>query len=295
MSFSFSRKDPTVQKGVRRIAQSQMDNALEHLRADLTAEPEAVHEIRKATKKVRGLLRLIRPIFDDARAEDKVLRDAARQISGLRDAQVMRQTFDGLAKALPTPQRTPLRRALDARIKAAAQPGASAEDLTETFAAFQARSGRWKLDAKDFDALEPGLVAGWEQSRKALKKAQKAAADPDLPGKPLHEWRKRVKRHWYQARLLEPIWPEMMAPHIAEVDRLTELLGQLHDFDVLLATLTADASQIDDAALEALRVETFLRRKALADDALPLGARLFAEPADALADRWARWWRLWRR
>ena len=297
MPFQFSVKDRTVQAGLRRIAREQAEEALSGLSSDLAADPEAVHAVRKASKKLRGLLHLARPVLSEARTEQALIAEAARQISGLRDAQVMQKTFNTLEKALPKEARVPLRAALDARKAAEAHPEALAQSVAaarETFGDFATRSGHWKIKGKEFGALEPGLTDTWRRARKGLHRAQAVADADDFPAEPFHDWRKRVKRHWYQARLLEPIWSEMMAPHVKQADALGELLGDHNDLDVLLTTLEAEPALDGSPALEPLRTEVLRRRRTLATDALRLGSRLFAEPADALADRWGRWWRLWR-
>jgi CHAD domain-containing protein len=297
VGFKFSTKDRSVQKGIRRIAQNEAGTALKHLEADLANDPDAVHGVRKSTKKLRGLLRLIRPVFADAKAEDVALRDAARKIAGLRDAEVMRRTFDGLAGDLPKSARSPLRAVLDARVEEAAGAAsldAAAEAVRSEFEGFRKRARSWKIQGDDFAALEPGLAETWTKARKGLKKAQKAFEQNDFPGEPLHSWRKQVKRHWYQARLLAPIWPEMMAPHVEQADALGEVLGLHNDLEVLLSTLADDPALAESPALDRLRKAVVKRRRALAAEALSLGARFFAEPTDALIRRWGDWFQLWR-
>jgi hypothetical protein len=46
-----------------------------------------VHQVRKLCKKLRGLIRLVRPEFDNFQKEDEFFRDAARELSYVRDAQ----------------------------------------------------------------------------------------------------------------------------------------------------------------------------------------------------------------
>ena len=49
------------------------------------------------------------------------------------------------------------------------------------------------------------------------------------------------------------------------------------------------------AALALLEPVALARRRALAGQAVALGRRLFADRPEALADRWAVWWRAWRK
>src|ERR671911_3201873 len=87
----------TVTEGLRRIARGRIDHALDELRGETDSSPsEAVHEARKDTKKLRALLRLVRyDIGEKAyRRESAAFRDAARELAGARDADVMITTLD---------------------------------------------------------------------------------------------------------------------------------------------------------------------------------------------------------
>jgi hypothetical protein len=153
----------------------------------------------------------------------------------------------------------------------------------------------WRLTARGWSAIEPGLTDTWRAARKGRRAAARAMAGGGDPA-PFHDWRKAVKHHWYQARLLEPIWPRMLAPQIAAADALGEDLGAHNDIDLLMLHLAAHP----DRRLAALVAEgPFLRaaraaRDDLARRSLDRGARLFSEPAGALARRWEGWWRVWR-
>ena len=61
---------------------------------------EAVHEARKSFKKVRALLRLVRPVIpaQHYRQENTACRDAARPLTEVRDAKVLIETLDQLAQ-----------------------------------------------------------------------------------------------------------------------------------------------------------------------------------------------------
>jgi len=147
------------------------------------------------------------------------------------------------------------------------------------------RSGAWRIKGDGWDALSPGLEATWKAAQAALKTARR-----DPTPEATHEWRKRVKDHWYQARLLAPIWPAMMEPHVSAADELGEILGQVNDLAVLQGRLRA-ADLSPDLLAEASDLAS-ARHAALWAEALPLGRRLLAERPEALSHRWGRWWAL---
>ena len=286
MPYAILPEDPSVEAALRRIAREEAEGALKAVRGTGDLAPR-VHEMRKTVKKLRGLLRIARPVFPEAKAENAVLRDAGRGLSDLRDAAVQLSTIERLTEDLPEDRRARLLAPF--RATAQAQDARAGEDLLPAFghamAALRDRSESWTLRRDGWKALEPGLAATWTAARAALKAARKDPS-PD----PLHEWRKRAKDHWYQARLLQPIWPEMMAPHVTAADALGEILGQVNDLAVLRDRL--DAAPLDEGLRLEARDLADLRHTALLAEAVPLGRRLFAGKAHVLTDRWGQWWTL---
>jgi hypothetical protein len=78
MGYRFRHDDESVEAGLRRIAAEQLTKALASLDAD--ALHEGVHDARKRVKKLRGLLRLVRPgvqgIFEGERPAEGCRADA---------------------------------------------------------------------------------------------------------------------------------------------------------------------------------------------------------------------------
>lgn len=286
MAYALALEDPSVGDAVRRIAREEASQALEMVRATGELGPR-VHAMRKTVKKLRGLLRLVRPVFPQARAENAVLRDAGRGLSGLRDAAVQLATAELLAERLPEDRREEL--VYPFREAAAHHDARAEEEMLPPFAevmdALILRSEGWQLTRDDWGAIEPGLAATWTAARRAMKAAR---ANPDADA--LHEWRKRVKDHWYQARLLKPIWPDLMDPHVRATDDLGERLGLVNDLAVFRERIEA-APLSPELCAEAHDLAT-LRHAELMEQIIPLGRRLLAGKAEALTDRWGTWWRL---
>src|SRR5680860_719066 len=129
------RLDPgaPIPDEVRRLAAEELERAVAALedpeRLGLAA---SVHDARKRCKKVRGLLRLVRPgLGKEYRRADRRVRDAAGAISPLRDAHATLGTFDGLVAAVhgddePAPGLAIVRARLAARASAASGDDARA-------------------------------------------------------------------------------------------------------------------------------------------------------------------------
>ncbi len=281
MSYSFSADDATVQAALRRIGCEQVDKAL--AATGLTPD-QSVHAARKSVKKLRALIRLVRPGLAAFKAENRALRDIGRRLSPLRDASVAAGLFDRLAaaEALPPAERQALAAALQDRV---AVPGDAADRLQAALAdcaALRLRAKHWKLAGHGFRALAGGLEACCDASRKAMAVALDVRSGPAV-----HDWRKRVKDQWYHARLLAPIWPEAMAARIAAAGRLGEMLGEHQDLVVLAGHL---AEVRPEASAARIIARARHRCAGILAEAEPLARRIDAEPGAALAARWAVWW-----
>ncbi|MDN2564969.1 CHAD domain-containing protein [Aquibium sp. A9E412] len=302
MSYRFTREDASLEAGLRRVACDQLDRALAEA-DDASSFDETVHAVRKRCKKLRGLVRLVRPAFAGYRRENAALRDAARLLAPVRDAAAAIETFDGLmahfADEVDEAAFAELRAWLVERHRLGRAEIDAAGALADTrarLAAVRERAGGWALDTGGFDAAAGGLAKTHRRAVKAMKRARK-----DGDAARMHAWRKRVKYHWYHARLLNGCWPKAMKAHARAAHALSDRLGDHHDLAVLAETLGLAASPppetgLDDRARREAFAGLLARRQAgLAADAFALGDMLLAEETDALVARWAGYWAAWRR
>lgn len=290
MSFRLSSDDANLQAALRRIAQSELGAAVSQLSASGHIPADGIHDIRKRIKKLRGLLRLVRPGFSAFAKENVALRDIGRSLSTRRDADVRLATFDHLIQSQPQAAFADLRESLVADRDAAHLGDTPIDGPREALLAIFQRSHDWKLRGSDHDILVEGLAATRSATRAAMAKADAKRHPVEM-----HDWRKRAKDHWYQTRLLLPIWPEALQPVATASSQLTEDLGDHHDIGVL-----ADyAADVPDGLLtaDAARHLKTLAKTAQTDleaRIFPLGARLYAGSPEAVARQWVKWWQIWR-
>lgn len=292
MSYSITKDDPTLQSALQRIAADQVERALASL-SDPNPETrdERIHDARKRCKKLRGLIRLVRPGFDGYSRTNAALRDAAKPLSGPREAAVMLGVYDLLAGTAPPDldrrRLAPLRAALTRARREVPDHEERAAGLRATLEEVLRDIPDWQLQGKDAEILYGGIAKTFGRARKALKKAEKR---PDFER--MHAWRKRVKYHWYHARLLRRICPDLVKPHRDMADALATVLGDHHDLaDFAQRLREPDIPQEAATLIEPLLID---RRVALEARAFDIGRPLLHEPAKALAARWAGWWGLWR-
>lgn len=296
MAFRFEHGDAGLRDGLVRIAREEAARARAEIDDDALSPERTIHQARKRTKRLRGLMRLLRPAFSDYQAETAHLRNAARGLSRLRDRDVMIATHDSLMEQTGADRRryaavrAHLTRARN-RVAAEADPQAALRTYAGEMAAIEARTADWALTGKDAKALRAGLERTWRRARKAMKTARRTG---DIEA--LHEWRKRVKDHWYQARLLTPVAPHFFKARATQAGALGEILGDIHDLDVYRAHLHGpETSGLDPVRRGELVDLASTRITKLERDAFSLGKELFAMSAEEMAAEAAAAWKAWRK
>jgi CHAD domain-containing protein len=276
----------------RRAARERLDKAAAVIRDEQEEDPVgAVHQARKEVKKSRSLLRLVRPGLEEDvyRRENTALRDGARTVAHVRDADVMVETVELLrerfAGQLPAQAFTTLRNRLakDAERSRSETSGDIGEELTGALDAVAARVDDWPLDDVGWKDVRQGIAEAYRRGRKAF-----ATADADPTTENLHDLRKRVKDLWYQQRLLRPAWPAVLEAQADEAHTLADLLGDDHDLGVLAERLRDDPPTQDTEAVLGL-IE--VRRDELLARIRALGRRVYAEKPKAFARRLKRYMR----
>jgi CHAD domain-containing protein len=294
MAYRF-RSDESVREAFARCASEQLDRAVSELSEHIGDDPvHAVHSARKAVKKERSLLRLMRGSMPSTqrRRENRRLRKAARGLSAARDAEVMIDTLDELAKRYvgQLPENTfegirePLVRTRDEQ-RAQLIDSTLGDQAVGGLGAVRLRVDDWRLADGGWAAIEDGLLRSYTSGRAAFARAQ-SHRDMDE----WHEWRKRVKDLWYQQRLLSAVGGPMVKGQAKDADVLADLLGDDHDLGVLRRSLAAGAihAPVDVDAVIALIDH---RRGELQSEALWIGARVYAEKPKAFRRRMRRSWK----
>jgi CHAD domain-containing protein len=246
MAFRLRNGDH-VAEDVRRIAEEQVAGALADLSAGDHEDPDTVHELRKRCKKVRAVLRLIRPALGHAYdVENAHFRDAARSLSPLRDAHTAIVAYDALLDhyhgEVQRRSFAAIRRGL---VLAEERCKRNAADLEDRFARVRTEmeAARHRID--DWPIADLGVGTwrdGFEATYRLARKAMAAAYDDPTPER-FHEWRKAVKYHGYHVHLLRPMWDDQLRARGATADALSELLGAYHDVVVLGSTLHGNGTR----------------------------------------------------
>ena len=290
--------DEKAADGMRRIAREQLDMALAEIEDDSLDVHETIHQVRKRCKKLRGLVRLVRPEMEDVyQVENAWYRDSAKTLSPYRDAQALLECYDDLLAHFDSTVETgpfaSIRAALASRREELVVEQADMEQKLKVFLD-RIQQGRqrvvsWPLSGDAFDLFAKGLQKTYRRGRKGMDAAY-AAMTPDA----FHEWRKRVKYHWYHVRLLQNLWPNLFDKYAKTVKQLADNLGDDHDLAVLRQTLLAEPSAFGrQETLQAFLGLVDRRQRELRSRAGPLGRRIYCEKPKRLSKRWQSYWEAW--
>lgn len=271
MAYAIERGE-TLHSAVQRIMDEQVIRARDTLADPALPAEKRVHEARKRFKEIRALLRLVhKPLGEQFAHENAWYRDAARELAASRDA-------DAILEAL---EKLELPQTVARRAKKKIESGRSGQPPLEPIVAnvidqlvvAHGRLGMWPELGSSFDGIAPGLLRAYRDGRRDMRTHSNAEE--------LHEWRKRVKEHWYHAQLLRQLWPEMMKPYADELSTLSKALGDHHDLHVL------------GVAVPELAPRIAKRQAELEAEAMGIGRRVYAEKAGAFLARMRNLWDAW--
>lgn len=293
--------------GIKRVTMDQLELAASGYFNGESEFGEAVHDSRKAIKRTRSLLRLVRGELSDRiyDYEDSSLRDTARMVSEVRSAaavvdaaSIIRDLYGELLAEdtfVEMIQRLTQRRDI-IELRALEDPhlvGRVVRNLERTYN----RYASWPTDEDarevygmgirdSYEAIEPGLGVTYKTGRVEMVKAYEEGSSHRF-----HEWRKQAKYLRHQMEFLAPLWPEVIVGTAMTLERLGLILGEDHDLAELLALLV-DRPDLcpnprERSLFSALAAQ---RRSELQTAAEILGRRVYAENPGSLEHRFGEYW-----
>ncbi len=283
-----------ISSEVRRIVLQQLDIARGELKSVGDPESdEAIHDARRRVKKIRAVIRLVRPVLDKAfRTGDGDLRDVSHLLAPVADGQGVIDTLNQLArryqKVLPRKTVASLRSNLierERRIDSQAKAEHVLQKATTTLRVERTRVKHWQLRAEGFPAVAPGL-------KESVRRARDAMIDTWIHPTPAshHAWRRHVKNHWFHVRLLEALCGHHLLSYQRRLEALDGVLGEYHNLVLLREVLTTDSGLGRREAAHCLKVIARYQR-ALRRHARLLGTRIYSEKPRRFVRRVERFWR----
>ncbi len=222
--------------------QKRLDALIGELSGLEEATIESIHKTRVSSRRLRELLPLLELLPDDERKLAKRVRNVTRELGIVRELDVLALLVDELGRKPGHPEAALTR--IAAGMAAARQAGRRrliatrprsrlerlAREIEKAVARGRVRRGR---------SRRPGASWAWAAEARLARRAARLQTAIDhagalyVPG-PLHNVRIAIKKLRYAAELLDESGRRRLTAAIATLKAAQELLGRLHDLDVLL-------------------------------------------------------------
>jgi CHAD domain-containing protein len=280
-----------IKRSLTEAAWSVLEEARAPLSDSAMADAIVVHDVRKALKRWRALLRLLGPFVGEAEAYRLRIkaRDLARGLAVARDPRSALDALADLGDALPkisTRTLDTIRKRID-RLRVDAEATILTDKMRARLAAEFADTADtiagWSLGNVTFQDVADSLTKTYHRARRTVPEDWATAKTEEL-----HDLRKRVVEHRYQMELIEPLWPKLGRVWVSEAQRLRDRLGRHHDLTVLALLMRPKKA----LAPYQLRLGPVVRERQREHvrTAARLAGRLFAEKPSAFRTRLMRLW-----
>lgn len=296
MSFAFEAHT-NIKQNTRRILHETVDEIM-----DTISQPDkpdkAIHESRKAIKRIRAVLRLVQGAVPSRvyTEENRFYRDLARLLAPSRDAFVAIKTLDSVSKRygehlapdVLAPIYEHLRTAYDEVVQRDFRGDYTVfEQALPMLSEAHERIKKMPIKNRGFKSLAKGFGGTYTSALDWMGTAYTSQREDDF-----HEWRKYVKYHWHHVELLTPIYPEALAFQAEQLHQLSEILGNEHDCTAVKAML-APVEATDKAAFATLTDLLNTEQWHLRESAYVLGHRIFAPRPKHVLHAYRTYWDIW--
>ena len=287
--------DEPLRAGLLRVVDNLAKNAAERIKNPSNDRVEDLHFVRVTIKRLRAILRLIRPAIKK-RAFDREngrLRTAARRLSVARDTDVVRKTLATLPFAKQSEK--------DAGTAALAgfrKDGTPEADISKTMKATaldldQTRRNihRLQISRDEWKVIEPGVRKVYRQCRKRMKRAV-GHGDDDA----YHKWRIRMKSLYYELQILQSVWPARLTKMVTGLSKLQDQIGADHDLVVLKRSLDGNPDRFGGSqSVERVLRSVNNKRRELRRTTDPLGKAIFDQTSRSFVRELGQHWNNWRK
>jgi CHAD domain-containing protein len=254
------------------IAKLELDFASSHLSALSRDRDEAVHQCRKAIKRLRAIARLgVAVPSAKSKSVDRHLRNAGRLLAPHRDITAVARVLVRLADTEPTLQALESVQHIGSSTGDVAVPVDQVRDeLAEVgrrLAALFSRPEAWT-----FTRIVDGIGITYSAAVSGMKKLERKQSDTRA-----HEWRKHVQRLAHQLGVIEALCPDFLAPPLQRLAELADVLGEHHDLAVLRARLKTERARLPKKTVAAVAAVAKSLQAQFCEQALALGRELFEQ------------------
>jgi CHAD domain-containing protein len=231
----------SLREAARRTVEVRAAEVVEYRDGVLdTGDIKRVHDMRVATRRLRAALEAFRDAFprDEFKPALRAVKDLADALGARRDPDVALASIEAVARKLPAPTRP----GADAFASELRSDQARGNALLEAALA-NAEPFTLQPDRGDDVSFGEHVAAMLEQRRRRLRKrGQRAFKSGDSDD--LHDTRIAAKRLRYLYEIAEPCFGEDAQRGAAVARGLQDVLGDLHDCDVMSERLRCRAAEV---------------------------------------------------
>jgi CHAD domain-containing protein len=279
---------------LRRIVDKQLAGAIDKLHA--TGDPRsdaAVHKARRHIKKIHAAISLVRGPLGDAYWPFKErMRDAHRQLGSIADSEAAVETVKRLRARITNRADDHILASLQAalvervrRIDRKAEVDRVLPAVASMLRAERPRVAGWTLNVHGIRAITPGLNRSVRRAHHAMLRVLEHPTSGHY-----HAWRYRVKKLWYQLRLLNGCCGGKLTRDAQRLDALDGCLGEHHNVILVENILRTEAILPRAATARCLRLLRGYQRQ-LGRRAATLGKRALSEKPREVVARIESLWR----
>ncbi|WP_439181652.1 CHAD domain-containing protein [Carboxylicivirga taeanensis] len=283
-----------LQEGVTRVLGEQF-NYIEYQTSIPKDIDTTVHEVRKALKRIRALLRLIRWDIGEELflRENRKFRELGRQLSALRDyhviithlashfeaqeLQIPEANYIRLVEHVNQLKETELKQLVDQKTLVA---------IKNEMSFAREELANYPLESLGPHTIKHGVSHIYNQCLDKITESQLKLDDH-----PLHELRKKVKYLLNQMTLIQEVWPDFFKHYSLSLKRASDLLGDDHNIAetiILINKLPDGTVSVDDKAKLTQSFQS--EREQIHRELWPLLGKLFTEGASAFVKRITSYW-----
>ena len=253
------------------IANEDLEFAISKLNALSPDRDEAIHECRKAIKRLRAIARLgVAVSGASTRPAERRLRDAGRLLAPARDATAANNALVRLIEAEPglgslkhlgrislpaSDEGIPCAKAL-----------AKLDSVRKRLLALFANPETWTVMS-----MAEGIETTYAAAVGRMHRFERKQTDTRA-----HAWRKSVQRLSNQLSTIEALCSDHLGESLERLATLADVLGEHHDAAVLRARLDRIRKKLPEKTYAAVAAAAKSLQRELSRRALALGAGLFA-------------------
>ena len=279
----------SFREGILRLLDELHDESARYALAR-SRQHVSVHELRKNIKKIRGILRLLRHEIgrDKYHELNDMYREIAQKVAILRDDTSQIELLESMQKQVDDGK---IDRAMSKAIRQVERK------RKDEFSEFYRRNRHYSV-CYDILAVKEVVreldFAGDPDYYilKSLKRIHKRARSAwEISGflktdEIYHYWRKQVKYLMYQLMILNIAWPDYFKAYISELNKLSGLLGKLHDLNLFNEHINEEKLIVLKPHQKKSLLKYIYRKRATLKKRIEqVGETLFSESSEAFSMR----------